>query len=142
VFAGAGEPLLRSDVFASAADQLRDAVEVRVVTNGLFPTTMVNDTLVGRVSKATIAVNAHDEATYAKVMAPESVAGSDVWLPNTCRGEPKGRLATVHAFVLACREAGLSVEVTCVERELVDVEAVRSFAAGCGASFRTRPFFP
>eukprot|EP00873_Tetraselmis_striata_P026430 jgi/Tetstr1/446694/TSEL_003633.t1 len=140
-FAGAGEPLLRPDAFSQASRQLHhNGYDLRVVTNGLFPPSMVEQVLVGRMSKATVGVNAHDEETYQRVMAPDTSAVARCF--RTQGGLAGGYLAAVHEFVLTCRAAEILVEVTCVERDIVDVEAVRAFAAGCGASFRTRPYFP
>ena len=50
-------------------------------------------------------------------------------------------LEEVCAFVRECVRVGVSVEITCVNRPDVDVEAVRVLAKKLGASFRVRPYF-
>jgi TatD family-associated radical SAM protein len=78
------------------------------------------------VSKVSVSLNGHDEASYAE----------------NCRPMFGGGFAAVLEFVKKAEEAGLDVEVSAVRMPEVDVEKVRAVAELLDVPLRVRDYIP
>jgi len=78
------------------------------------------------VSKVSVSLNGHDEASYAE----------------NCRPMFGGGFAAVLKFVKKAKMAGLDVEVSAVRMPEVDVEKVGAVAESLGVPLRIRDYIP
>jgi cyclic pyranopterin phosphate synthase len=135
VFCGFGEPTARLDVLLEVARWIRKryggSVPIRVDTNGHGYVLnkgrdVAQELRAAGVSKVSVSLNGHDEASYAE----------------NCRPEFGGGFAAVLEFVKKAKEAGLDVEVSAVRMPEVDVEKVRVVAESLGVPLRIREYIP
>jgi cyclic pyranopterin phosphate synthase len=135
VFCGFGEPTARLDVLLEVARWLRKryggSVPIRVDTNGhgyvLNKGRNVAEELRDAgVSKVSVSLNGHDEASYAE----------------NCRPTFDGGFAAVLEFVKKAKEAGLDVEVSAVRMPEVNIEKVRAVVESLGVPLRVRDYIP
>jgi len=130
VFCGYGEPMLRPDVLAEVARDIRRrcATPIRVNTNGqarLFLRRDVLPELVGLVDVFSVSLNAQDNATYQAICRP---AYGDRAYP------------AVLDFAREAARLFPRVVLTVVAVPGVDIEACRRIAEELGAEFRVRDY--
>ena len=135
VFCGFGEPTARLDVLLEVARWIRErcgsSIAIRVDTNGHGYVLnkgrdVARELRAAGVSKVSVSLNGHDEASYAE----------------NCRPEFEGGFAAVLEFVKKAKAAGLDVEVSAVRMPEVDVEKVGAVAESLGAPLRVRDYIP
>jgi len=135
VFCGFGEPTARLDVLLKVARWIRErhggSVPIRVNTNGHGYALnkgrdVAQELQAAGVSKVSVSLNGHDEASYAENCRPEFGSG----------------FAAVLEFVKKAKEAGLDVAVSAVRMPEVNVEKVRSVAESLGVPLRIREYIP
>lgn len=130
VFAGRGEPLLRSRQLFEVAKSLASmnrAYDLRLNTCGQFSAALGKTIRASGIRAVSIGLNAHDEQSYRRIMQPESDQG----------------FQTVILFMRACSAQGLDVEATCVNRPgIINLALAHSIAHDAGATFRLRDYFP
>jgi cyclic pyranopterin phosphate synthase len=135
VFCGFGEPTARLDVLLEVARWIRKrcggSVPIRVDTNGHGYVLnkgkdVAQELRTAGVSKVSVSLNGHDEASYAE----------------NCRPMFGGGFAAVLEFVKKAKEAGLDVEVSAVRMPEVDVEKVGAVAESLGVPLRVRDYIP
>ena len=135
VFCGFGEPTARLDVLLEVARWIRkrcgSSVPIRVDTNGhgceLNKGRDVAEELrAAGVSKVSVSLNGHDEASYAE----------------NCRPMFGGGFAAVLKFVKKAKMAGLDVEVSAVRMPEVNMEKVKAVAESLGVPLRIRDYIP
>ena len=144
VFAGVGEPLLRTEALlkvVSLVASRQNGIAFRVNTNGLVSPEVVSllasSDLVAkgdadarretRLESVSVALPCPDPPTYQRLMEPEGGKG----FGDVCH------------FIVSMVDAGVRVECTAVEQPGVDIEATRKLALSLGAvGFRTRPYHP
>ncbi|MCW4046398.1 MAG: TatD family nuclease-associated radical SAM protein [Candidatus Bathyarchaeota archaeon] len=135
VFCGFGEPTARLDVLLEVARWIRKrcagSVLIRVDTNGhgymLNKNRDVAEELRSAgVSKVSVSLNGHDEASYAE----------------NCRPIFDGAFSAVLDFVKKAKTAGLNVEVSTVRMPEIDVEKVRAIAESLNVPLRVREYIP
>jgi cyclic pyranopterin phosphate synthase len=134
VFCGFGESTARLTVLLEVARWLRErcgSVPIRVDTNGhgyvLNKGRAVAEELRGAgVSKVSVSLNGHDEASYAA----------------NCKPEFSGGFAAVLEFVKKAKTAGLDVEVSAVRMPELDMDKVRAVAESLGVPLRIRDYIP
>ena len=128
VFCGFGEPTLRLDTIKEVARFVKKSgVKVRLTTNGegnLINETCVASELKGLVDNIAVSLNAPSE---------------DVYIP-LCRPEfEQGVFESIVEFIRESKEAGMDVEVTCVD--IIGEEGVdkcEALAKNLGVKFRRR----
>jgi cyclic pyranopterin phosphate synthase len=135
VFCGFGEPTARLDVLLEVARWIRErcggSVPIRLDTNG-HGYVLNNGRDVAAelrdagVSKVSVSLNGHDEASYAE----------------NCRPEFGGGFAAVLDFIKKVKNTGLDVEVSAVRMAEVDVEKVEAVAESLGVPLRVRDYIP
>jgi TatD DNase family protein len=127
VFCGYGEPTARFDVLKQVAGFIKQkAKRARLVTNGhgdLINKRPIAKELPGLVDKVSVSLNTDTEEKYNKICRPQFGPGT---------------FQEIKRFILECRDAGLEVELTCLDLPETDVEKCRSIAAELGAAFRLR----
>jgi TatD family-associated radical SAM protein len=123
-FAGYGEPLLGLDTMCDAAGLIKESrhgVRLRVKTNGLVATADCCNvaSLLGSAGIEHVSINlmSHNPKQYSELMQPHK---------NLKFGD-------VCSFIIACAEAGLTVECTTVAHPSIDTAAVRALARSLGA---------
>lgn len=135
VFCGFGEPTARLDVLLEITRWIREryggSITIRVDTNGHGYVLnrgreVAREMREAGVSKVSVSLNGHDEASYAE----------------NCRPTFKGSFAAVVDFVKKAKEAGLEVEVSAVRMPEVDMEKVRAIADTLGVPLRVRDYIP
>ena len=135
VFCGFGEPTARLDALLAVVRWIRKrcggSVPNRVDTNGHGYALnkgreVAQELRDAGVSKVSVSLNGHDEASYA----------------GNCRPEFSGGFAAVLEFVRKTKEAGLDVEVSAVRMSEVDVEKVGAVAESLGVPLRVRDYIP
>jgi cyclic pyranopterin phosphate synthase len=135
VFCGFGEPTARLDFLLEVARWIRKrcvgSVPIRVDTNGHGYVLnkgrdVAQELQAAGVSKVSVSLNGHDEASYAE----------------NCRPEFDGGFAAVLKFVKKAKMAGLDVEVSAVRMPEVDVEKVEAVAESLGVPLRVRDYIP
>ena len=135
VFCGFGEPTARLDVLLDIARWLRkrcgESVPIRVDTNGHGYTLnkgrgVAKELRAAGVSRVSVSLNGHDEASYAE----------------NCRPACGGGFAVVLEFVKKAKMAGLDVEVSAVRMPEVDMEKVGAVAESLGVPLRVREYIP
>ena len=129
VFCGYGEPTMRLSALVESAKILKGkGARIRLNTNGhgsMFNGRDIVPELAPVVDEVSVSLDAHDEATYLKLVRPE--AGAKAWL-------------AMQDFIRSC--AGkIKVTATVVGVPGVDIEKARQIAEGLGAKFAVRPFF-
>ena len=143
VFAGAGEPLLRTRVLEESAVKLREALaddlpRLRLNTNGLVPTSEATEVAWRLSSKA------HLSSVSVSIASADATQYDALMKPETIRYSPGFSLSLGHeevcSFVKACVSEGLEVECTAVAAPDVDIAAARQLAECLGASFRERSY--
>jgi len=135
VFCGFGESTARLDFLLEVARWIRErcgsSIPIRVDTNG-HGYVLNKGREVARelrdagVSKVSVSLNGHDEASYAE----------------NCRPEFSGGFTAVLEFVKKAVDAGLDVEASAVRMPEVDVEKVRAVAESLGVPLRVRDYIP
>ncbi len=128
VFCGYGEPTLRLDVIKDVARSLKQRSKpVRLVTNGhgnLINGRSIAKELKGLVDKVSVSLNVDTKEKYNKVCKPR-------FGENT--------FEEVKRFIRECKDAGLSVEVTCLDIPEADTERCKVIAEKeLGVNFRLR----
>ena len=105
----------------------RHGVPFRLVTNGLFKPSVVDELKAAGLNKASVALVSSDPKQYEQLMRPTGGFGhSDV-----CQ------------FVLALAEAGIETECTMVKVPGVNVNDTKRLSDALGAvEFRVRDYFP
>jgi cyclic pyranopterin phosphate synthase len=135
VFCGFGEPTARLDVLLDVTRWIRErcggSVSIRVDTNGHGYVLnkgrdVAQELRTAGVSKVSVSLNGHDEASYAE----------------NCRPMFGGGFAAVLEFVKKAKMVGLDVEVSAVRMPEVDVEKVRAVAESLGVPLRVRDYIP
>jgi len=135
VFCGFGEPTARLDVLLEVARWIRErcggSVPIRVDTNGHGYVLNEGRDVAGElrdagVSKVSVSLNGHDEASYAE----------------NCRPEFGGGFAAVLEFVKKAKTAGLQVEVSAVRMPEVNMKKVRAVAESLDVPLRVRDYIP
>jgi cyclic pyranopterin phosphate synthase len=135
VFCGFGEPTARLDVLLEVARWIRErcggSVPIRVDTNGHGYALnkgrdVAQELRAAGVSKVSVSLNGHDEASYAE----------------NCRPEFDDGFAAVLEFIKKAKMAGLAVEVSAVRMPEVDVEKVGAVAESLGVPLRVRDYIP
>ncbi|MCW4008719.1 MAG: TatD family nuclease-associated radical SAM protein [Candidatus Bathyarchaeota archaeon] len=135
VFCGFGEPTARLDVLLEVARWIRErcggTITIRVNTNGHGYVLnkgreVAQEMRDAGVSKVSVSLNGHDEASYAE----------------NCRPMFAGGLSAVLDFVKKAKAAGLDVEVSAVRMPEVDMEKVREVAEALGVQLRVREYIP
>ncbi len=129
VFCGYGEPLLRPDLVAAVARELklRGARRIRVNTDGLANLVLQRDVtaeLAAHVDALSVSLNAPDAATYERI----------------CRPGVEGAYPALLDFLKRAKETFAEVTATAVELPGLDVDACRALARGLGVAFRARPY--
>jgi len=140
VFAGYGEPLLRSEILFEVVDafkSVRNGIPFRINTNGLIlPETVLASSLIHRgdsdsrrdtrIDTISVNIGAQNPDIYKKVMQPQGSLG----FRDVCN------------FISTLSEAGMNVECTVSENPMVDINATRELAFALGArTFRTRTYW-
>lgn len=128
VFCGYGEPTLRLDALKEiAAAMKKRGKKVRLITNGhgnLINNRSIAGELAGLVDKVSVSLNVDTEEKYNKVCGPKFGAGT---------------FKEVKRFINECKNAGIEVEVTCLDIPEADIEKCRDIAEKeLGAAFRLR----
>jgi cyclic pyranopterin phosphate synthase len=135
VFCGFGEPTARLDVLLEIASWIRGrcgvSVPIRVDTNGHGYVLNKGRDVVGElhnagVSKVSVSLNGHDEASYTQ----------------NCRPKFDGGFAIVLEFIKKAKMAGLDVEVSVVRMPEVDIKRVRVIAESLNVQLRVREYIP
>jgi GTP 3',8-cyclase len=135
VFCGFGESTVRLDVLLEVASWIRErcggSIPIRLDTNGhgyvLNKGRDVAEELRDAgVSKVSVSLNGHDEASYAE----------------NCRTEFRGGFKVVLDFVRKAKTAGLDVEVSAVRLPEVNMEKVKAVAESLGVTLRIRDYIP
>jgi len=135
VFCGFGESTARLDVLLEVARWIRERcggeVPIRVDTNGHGYALnkgrdVARELLDAGVSRVSVSLNGHDEASYAE----------------NCRPEFSGGFKAVLEFVEKAKMAGLNVEVSAVRMPEVNMEKVRAVAESLGMPLRIRDYIP
>jgi len=135
VFCGFGEPTARLDVLLDVTRWIRErcggSVSIRVDTNGHGYVLnkgrdVAQELRTAGVSKVSVSLNGHDEASYAE----------------NCRPMFGGGFAAVLEFVKKAKMVGLDVEVSAVRMPEVDMEKVGVVAKSLGVSLRVRDYIP
>ncbi len=135
VFCGFGEPTARLDFLLEVAGWIREhfggSIAIRVDTNG-HGYLLNNGRDVVRelrdigVSKVSVSLNGHDEASYNK----------------NCRPRFEGSFAAVLDFVEKAKTYGLEVEISAVRMPEVNLEKIGSIADSLGVALRIREYIP
>jgi len=130
VFCGYGEPTMRLAELVESARILKGrGARIRLNTNGhgsLFNGRDIVPELAKVIDQVSVSLDAHDEATYMKLVRPE--AGPEAWI-------------AVQDFIKACVGKIPVVVATVVGVPGVDLEKARQIAEGLGAKFAVRPYF-
>jgi len=130
VFCGYGEPTMRLAELVEAAGILKKkGARIRLNTNGhgsLFNGRDIVPELAPVIDQVSISLDAHDEATYLKMVRPE--AGPPAW-------------KAVQDFIKSCVGKIPVVVATVVGVPGVDIEKAGKIAEGLGAKFAVRPYF-
>jgi cyclic pyranopterin phosphate synthase len=135
VFCGFGEPTARLDVLLEVTRWIRErcggSVPIRVNTNGHGYVLnkgrdVAQELQAAGVSKVSVSLNGHDEASYTE----------------NCRPEFGGGFAAVIEFVKKAKIAGLDVEVSAVRMPEVNIEKVKTVAKSLGVPLRIREYIP
>ncbi|MEM4733967.1 MAG: TatD family nuclease-associated radical SAM protein [Candidatus Bathyarchaeia archaeon] len=135
VFCGFGEPTARLDILLEIARWIRERYggtnTIRVDTNGhgyvLNKSREVAQEMRNAgVSKVSVSLNGHDEASYAE----------------NCRPMFAGGFSAVLDFVKKAKAAGLDVEVSAVRMPEVDMDKIRAVAEVLGVPMRIREYIP
>jgi TatD family-associated radical SAM protein len=135
VFCGFGEPTARLDVLLEVTRWIRQrrgsSIPIRVNTNGHGYVLnkgidVASELRAAGVSKVSVSLNGHDEASYAE----------------NCRPTCAGGFAAVLDFIKKAKMAGLDVEVSAVRMPEVDLEKVRVVADELGVPLRVREYIP
>jgi TatD DNase family protein len=128
VFCGYGEPTLRLDVVKEVAKDVKEKSKtVRLVTNGhgnLINKRPIAKELVGFVDKISVSLNVDTNEKYNKICKPQFGG-------NT--------FEEIKRFISECRDAGLDVEVTCLDLPQTDIERCEFIVENeLGVKFRLR----
>ena len=128
VFCGYGEPTLRFEVLKEVAGALKKKSKiVRLVTNGhgnLINGRSITKELKGLVDKVSVSLNAGTKENYNKICKPQ-------FGDNT--------FEEIKQFIRECKEAGLDVEVTCLDIPEADMDRCKFIAEEeLGVGFRLR----
>ena len=128
VFCGFGEPTLRLGTIKQIGSYVKNkGVRVRLTTNGeanLIYGRKIAPELAGSVDRVSVSLNSPDSQTYMHLCRP--VFGDDTY-------------GAILDFITECKEAGLEVEITCLDVVGEEgVEKCRRIAEERGAEFRLR----
>jgi TatD family-associated radical SAM protein len=135
VFCGFGEPTVRLDVLLEVGRWIRErcggSVTIRVDTNGHGyvlnkERDVAQELLAAGVSKISVSLNGHDEASYTE----------------NCRSKFGGGFSAVLDFIKKVNDAGLDAEVSAVRMTEVDVEKVMAVADSLNVPLRIRDYIP
>lgn len=130
VFCGYGEPTMRLSTLVESAKILKGkGARIRLNTNGhgsLFNGRDIVPELAAVIDHVSVSLDAHDEATYLKMVRPE--AGPEAW-------------KAMQSFIKSCLGKIPVVVATVVGVPGVDIEKARGIAEGLGAKFAVRPYF-
>ncbi len=128
VFCGYGEPTLRLDVIKEVSRTLKQKGKaVRLVTNGhgnLINERPIAKELAGLVDKLSVSLNVDNSEKYSGV----------------CKPKFKGNVfEEIKRFIAESKEAGIAVEVTCLDIPEADIDKCRFIAEKeLGVAFRLR----
>ncbi|MCM8781439.1 MAG: TatD family nuclease-associated radical SAM protein [Candidatus Omnitrophica bacterium] len=130
VFCGYGEPTLRLDIVKKVAKALKEKGKVvRLVTNGhgdLINGRPIAKELAGLIDKVSVSLDADTKEKYKKICKPKFGDGT---------------FGAIMRFIRECKDAGLEVEVTCVDIPEVDIERCKLIAEKeLGVVFRRRKY--